>query len=267
MIGPVFAALLAAAAQPPDAPPPVYAQRTRTYDVALRIDPPLKAFGGVYVEERDATLRGFNAFEREADRMGGLQGADAGPWVERVDYTLAAETPHLIGVIRRAYVARHGARPEISIQGFILDRASGHPIGASDLLQPGTDMAPLDEALQRAVDQAKSARHDGHPPPTPPGSALLTWDAGRPAINPRRSPPGDASLMPSGVPGKAGGLQFVFSPYVDGAYSDGSYRVVLPLQVFAARLRPQYREDFADAGPTPPDDPLAGFPDDLPPTR
>jgi hypothetical protein len=265
MIVLILSALLAAPAQAAD-PPPVYAQRTRSYDVSLRIDPALESFAGVYVGERDGTLRGFNAFEREADQMHALQGASGfAPWVERVDYTLAAETPHLIGVIRRAYVDRHGAHPDLAIQGFILDRASGRPLGASDLLEPGADMAPLDAALQHAVDAAKSARHDGHPPPTPPGSALLTWDTGRPAVNPRRSPPSDASLVPSSLPGKAAGLQFVFAPYDNGPYSDCAYRVVLPSKVFAGRLRPQYRDDFADAEPRPSDDPLAGFPADLPP--
>lgn len=138
--------------------------------MTLRIDPALKRYGGVYVGYRDGTLRGFNAFEREADQMHALQGAaSSARWVEDVEYSLAAETPHLIGVLLRTHVDRHGAHPDLGVQGMILDRGSGRPLGASDLLQPGTDMAPLDAALQAALDRAKSVRHDGHPLPLPPG--------------------------------------------------------------------------------------------------
>ena len=271
MIAPLLAALVQAAlvqaalvqvgaAQSSPAAPPVYAQRTASYQVELRIDPALKRYGGVYVGERDGAMRGFNAFEREAEQMHALQGASgSAPWVGRVEFSLAAETPHLIGVLQRTYVDRHGAHPDIGVQGVILDRASGHALGASDLLQPGTDMAPLDAALQAALDRAKAARHGGQPPPLPPGSALATWDGGRPAINPRRSPPHDATLLASSVAGKAAGLHFVFNPYQSGPYSDGAYDVVLPTEVFAAKLRPQYRDDFAGAPVGVADDPLEGL--------
>ena len=86
MIAPLLAALLQAGAAPPaSTAPPVYTQRTASYQVELRIDPALKRYGGVYVGERDGAMRGFNAFEREADQMHALQGASgAAPWVERV---------------------------------------------------------------------------------------------------------------------------------------------------------------------------------------
>ena len=164
-----------------------------------------------------------------------------------MEIVVACETPHLIGVVQRNYEDRHGSRPSYGVAGYILDRSSGHRLGASDLLKPGTDMAPLDTALQAAIDKAKHVRHGDQPVRLPPASSLPTWDSGRPAIRPRNTPPTDATLAPSATAGVAGGLQFLYGPYDAGAYSDGSYRVVLPYSVFAAALRPQFSSDFADA--------------------
>ncbi len=264
VLGLVAAAPLPAAAAAPDRPPVVYAQKTRGYDVELRIDPALKAYGGIYADDRDETLRGFNAFEREADQLRAFQPVSGGrPLVERVEYVVTCITPHLIGVIRRDYQDRHGAHPAYAVQGFILDRSSGHRLGASDLLKPGVDMAPFDAALQAAIDTAKHVRHGNDPVPTPPGSSLPTWDSGRPAIRPRNTPPTDATLTPAASGDAAAGLQFLYGPYDAGAYSDGAYRVVLPDAVFAAALKPQYARDFAGEPAPQPDDPIQGFPADV----
>ena len=259
---------LAAAAQPSGAPsaqpPVVYAQKTRSYDVELRIDPELKRYGGLYVDYRDRTLRGFNALEREADQLAAFQPRSGSPHplVDRVEVILTCETPHLIGVIQRSYQDRHGAHPSYDIHGYILDRTSGQRLGASDLLKPGTDMAPLDAALQAAIDEAKHARHGDQLVPLPPASSLPTWDSGRSAIKPRNNPPADATLAPGGSGAIAGGLQFLYAPYDFGPYSEGAYRAVLPYKVFAAAVNPQYSADFTDP-PTPsPEDPLQGFPSD-----
>ena len=260
---PVIGDPQARAAEP--APPPVvYVQKTRTYDVELRLDPALKRYGGIYVDYRDGALRGFNAFEREADQLGSFQprSAPPNPLVDRVEYVVTCTTPHLIGVVRRAYEDRHAAHPDYSVQGFILDRSSGRRLGASDLLKPGTDMAPLDAALQGAIDKAKHVRHGDEPVPIPPASSLPTWDAGRPAIKPQNHPPSDATLVPSTDGGSAGGIQFLYSPYDVGAVSDGAYRVTLTYATFAAYLKPQYSHDFGGVPAPLDDDPIRGFPAD-----
>lgn len=249
-------------APPPAGPPVVYAQKTRSYDVELRIDPALKRYGGLYVEYRDGAMRGFNAFEREADQLAAFQPASAAPrpLVDRVEVVVTCQTPHLIGLIQRSYEDRHGAHPSYGVRGYILDRSSGHRLGASDLLKPGTDMAPLDAALQAAVDKARHARHGDQPVPLPLASSLPTWDSGRPSIRPRNTPPTDATLAPAATAGVAGGLQFLYGPYDVAAYSEGAYRVVLASAVFAAALKPSYASDFADPPAPASDDPLQGFP-------
>ena len=251
-------------ALPTSQPPIVYAQKTRGYEVELRIDPALKHYGGLYVAYRDGALRAFNAFEREADQLSAFQPASGPPHplVDRVEIVVTCQTPHLIGVIQRSYEDRHGAHPAYGVSGYILDRSSGHRLGASDLLKPGTDMAPLDAKLQAAIDTAKHARHGDRPIPLPPASSLPTWDAGRPAVNPRNTPPTDATLAPSASQALAGGFQFLYAPYDVGPYSEGAYRVVLPSTVFAAALKPQYSGDFTDPPAPSSDDPLQGFPAD-----
>ncbi len=220
MLASPAAARAEAGGQPPSSPPIVYAEKTRSYDVELRIDPALKRYGGLYVDYRDGALRAFNAFEREADQLGAFQPASAAPhpMVDRVEILVTCQTPHLIGVIQRNYEARHGAHPGYGVRGYILDRSSGHRLGASDLLNPGTDMAPLDAALQAAIDKAKHARHGDHPVPLPPASSLPTWDSGRRAVRPRNAPPTDATLAPSASGAVAGGLQFLYAPDDAGPY-------------------------------------------------
>ena len=79
----ILVSTCAADAQPSGAPaakpPVVYAQKTRSYDVELRIDPALKRFGGLYVDYRDGAMRSFNAFEREADQLAAFQPASGAP--------------------------------------------------------------------------------------------------------------------------------------------------------------------------------------------
>ena len=45
-------------------------------------------------------------------------------------------------------------------------------------------------------------------------------------------------LAPSTVPGKIGGLVFLFDPYAVGAYAEGEYEVTLPQALFTAVLAP-----------------------------
>ena len=57
----------------------------------------------------------------------------------------------------------------------------------------------------------------------------------------------DIALAPGTVPGKAGGLVFLFAPYELGSYAEGGYSVVVPLDAFAALLSPDWAGQFAGA--------------------
>jgi hypothetical protein len=51
-------------------------------------------------------------------------------------------------------------------------------------------------------------------------------------------------------PYRAGGLLFLFDPYVIGAYAEGDYAVLIPLSDFQAAVAPAWAKDF-EGSPAP----------------
>ena len=288
----IAAGLLAAAVSTARLPPVVYQAASRDYDVRLRIAPQLKTLpAGTYAALKARVVADFRIFEASAvkdmaryRRQLPTSVLARTPEVVRVEVDLVLQTPHLTGFIRRDYVDAHGAHPGSDLSGLLFDRQSGRRLAATDLLLDGADMAPLNAALAAAVKSAKASRGD---PVTPddgfvkPGQ--LTWSGGVDLSashdllvaftsdkdgEVRGDLPVLATVAASSVADRAGGLQFLYSPYDIGAYAEGAYRVVLPWRMFATALKPQYRADFAGRPVSEPgSNPLLAFPADVPPVH
>ena len=151
---------------------------------------------------------------------------------EDIAYELAGRTGRLVGLIREGSSYSGGAHPNPFIQAVLWDRREQRIVDFSALFRKDADYARLDAALCEAVTSAKAARQ-GALPIGGPIWKCPTW---------RKS---QAVLAPGTVPGKAGGLIFLFGPYEIGPYSEGEWRVAVPLGAFRSALSPAYAQEFA----------------------
>ena len=171
-----------------------------------------------------------------------------GAWEMVVNYEPALETTRLISLYREAYEDTQGAHPNHQSGGVVFDKAANTNLHPLDLLKPAVNLAPLDKALCDAARAAKRARQEGPwNEKADTNFSCPTWRGlrGEGGKLLEGSSPPQIALAPGDVPGKAAGLDFIYSPYQIGAYVEGGFDVVVPLSVFQGALKPDYLGEFA----------------------
>ena len=163
---------------------------------------------------------------------------EPGPYERRVSWTIAAITPDLISLKGTWFDDTGGAHPNHGSDTRLWDRQRNQMLLQSDLFKPDYDFTNLDAVLCAAVRKTKEARMG----PTDPKS----WSCPKWADS-------HSVLTPSVRPFRAGGLTFLFDPYVIGAYAEGDYRVLIPLAEFQPAIAPAWAADFV--GSPAPDQP------------
>jgi hypothetical protein len=188
-------------------------------------------YGKLFADGRN-DLRAFaDGAKSELEELR-ANGETVHPYGRTLDYAVSADTPRLLSLVLNELESTGGAHPNTTLSATIWDKQAGKVVAPADLFAATADMTGADKALCDAVHAAKQAR------------------AGDPALDGElKSCPklrrADLALAPSNVPGKAGGVVALFSPYALGAYAEGAYRVVLPLAAVQAVLAPAYAPEFA----------------------
>lgn len=234
----------AAAPAAPPAPAPArpagpltYQRTIPTAEVSLTLPEAVGRIPALYARLYGEDRKALDAFadasveEVESLRAAGLP---APAYAQTFEYSLAAETPRLIGLTRLAYENTGGAHPNSALTGLVWDKTANTVVETAALFAKGADMAAADEALCDAIKAEKRSRigDDSFNSAFPACPALAT---------------SQATLLPSVVKGKAAGLTVLFSPYDIGAYAEGAYEIDLPLAAFQAVLAPDYAGEFAGA--------------------
>lgn len=227
----------AAPAYVPPEPPPTWSEADSQVEVSLHIDTAVEAHPRLYARLRDVGRARLETFAREsrAFRAGDPVARDRAPYSMQIGWQEPVETSRLLSLQGSDWFYSGGAHGNPSVSALLWDKAAQRVLAPAALFRPGSDLTVLDRALCSAITAAKAAR-----------SAEAGYELD-PVGTCEKSVEEDIVLAPGTVPGKAGGLIFLFAPYELGSYAEGGYSVVVPLDAFAALLSPDWADQFAGA--------------------
>ena len=230
----------APAAPAPAAGPLTFEQKTDAATVTLELPERVGQFPALharlYAPTRDQLLAFAETAARDMEDMRAA-GFPLRPYELGIEYRMAAETPRLVSLRVRRFENTGGAHPNTTLDALTWEKAANRPVAMTDLFAPDADMTGADRALCEAIRAAKRERT---------GQAELSGEfTACPALRSVR-----ATLVPSTVTGKAGGLAVLFSPYEIGPYVEGAYEVVVPFAAIRSALSPDFAAEF-DGAPAP----------------
>jgi len=233
--------------------PPTWAQADVDAEVELTIPEAVKAFPDLYRKLHDEGVATLRTFARDAARDRASM-SDPGepapaPWGMMIGYSDPVETERLFSLQGGAWDYSGGAHGNPSNLSVFWDKAGRRVLPQTVLFRPGADLSVLDRALCDAVNAAKRARSAGEPNQQSYVPAMLDPPEGGELWSCPKAIEVPFALAPGEVPGKAGGLIFLLSPYVVGPYAEGGYHVILPLPAFRDLLSPEWSDQFAGGPP------------------
>ncbi|MGE0582551.1 MAG: RsiV family protein [Steroidobacteraceae bacterium] len=132
-----------------------------------------------------------------------------------------------------------GAHPMTTVEAFVWDLLGQRRLALADLLKepaPGSPaVVALAGAARAAIIAVKRARAPGYDPAKDTfigtgGDGPFAPDLAKFARN--------FQLLPRAADGSGGGVEFLYSPYDVGPYSDGAYAVTVPAPIVAPLLKP-----------------------------
>lgn len=222
--------------------PMSFDQATPDATVSLALPEPVASYPALHQRLLSEGKRELTDFvQRAAADRQRLLAADpqVPPYTRAVVWTVTARTDRLISLRQTWTEYTGGAHGAEGSDTLLWSKGGEAPVLQSSLLRPDADHAALDAMLCDAVKAVKARRMGA--------VAVGTADWTCPTWNDSR-----VVLTNSTLPRKAGGLTFLFDPYVLGPYSEGSYEATIPQARFRAALSPDWVAEF-DGDPAPPE--------------
>lgn len=222
----------------PPEPPPTWSRADSQVELSLHIDTAVEAHPRLYAqlfEDGRARLEAFGDESREM-RAGHPVSRAAAPFSMTMGYDDPVETGRLLSLQGGDWSYSGGAHGNGSVSAVLWDKTAGRRLEPRRLFRAGADLSALDQAVCQAIRAAKAARVKEN-----------GWEPGEPFACFEDAAKDPFVLAPGDVAGKAGGLIFLYAPYALGAYAEGGYSVVVPLEAFAALLAPEWADQFAGA--------------------
>jgi hypothetical protein len=176
-----------------------------------------------------------NALADAEDRK--KTGAPAMPWEVKIDWKYTAKAGNIVSLVGTAYEFTGGAHGMTYTDTHIAKADTGEQITVESMLQSGAISPAIIIGVCEALKTVKLKNM---------GSATIYDEpitcAG---INTNiKIEEAKFALAPSSELDKFGGLFVYYDPYAVGSYSEGSYSLALPNEVFAQDLRPEYKTLF-----------------------
>lgn len=149
-------------------------------------------------------------------------------------WQVAAASPRVVSLRQSWMEYTGGAHPNHGAQGLLWSVVEQAETKNAELF---VSAGPADAALdQRLCDAIKAARAAKGVEPDAQAEAVWPCPKWRDA---------DLELAPSTVPGKFGGVTFLFDPYAIGSYAEGEYEITIPQSALRAVLAPGWAGEFA----------------------
>lgn len=161
-----------------------------------------------------------------------------------IDYQVTASSPAFISVRGKGMMDTGGAHPLPLDASFVFDRHGQRVLALDDLFaDPASARKLLADFARTALEAKLLAQAPGKDEATP--AARQEW------LDNMRGMIADGTAPEAKNFGEfqvdAGGLLLVFPPYQVAPYVYGAQTVEVPLDVFAAALKPRYREAFGSS--------------------
>jgi len=216
--------------------------KTGSYTVDISY-PPLSPEAGALTRELHA-----HGEAAKRDMMQVVHAAPADHPVRlAIVFEVASRTPRFLSVREKGYLDTGGVHPRPLIGTFVFDMRDKKVLALDDLFtDPAGTRAKLADFARQAL-YAKLLDKVPGGAKTPP-KARAEWQANmRGMIDPGTAPtPANFShfLINSGSLDRSMSLTLVFPPYQVAPYVYGVQTVDVPLKLFAADLKPEYRSAF-----------------------
>jgi hypothetical protein len=221
---------------PADAAAPfAFQNKTDFASVALTLPTALKTHPDLHAQLYSAAVRDLRQFSEGAQADLSEAGGGMTPYEKSIQFAPAFETAKLFSLSRVTSEFTGGAHPNSRFGAVLYDKALKRAVEPADFFRKGVDSTGLDRALCEAVNTEKRARGST--------DAAVLGGAG-PWTCPRAT---ETPFVLAGgtMPGKAGGLTFLISPYQVDSYAAGPYEVTVPQAAFRALVAPAYADEFA----------------------
>lgn len=238
------AAPIAACKKKPPAPPPPpptplsFAQATPDATVRLSIAPAIAAWPALHQKLfNDGVAELKKDLETARDDRAHIagEGLPNPAYEHELTWSVVARTARLVSLKGTWMSYTGGAHPNSGFNTLVWDTNEAAEIRRSELLLPeGAGDAQVQAVLCDGIAQTRAAK----------GVASTDDSSMWPCPKWRDS---NFVLTPSTVPGKLGGITFVFDPYAIGSYAEGPYEVTVPYVAIKDVLAPAYAAEFAGA--------------------
>jgi len=232
----------------PSAPAPVPASRPLVYEkttpaahVKLMLPAAAAAAPALYAKLYSEGVNDLDAFAdgaKEGYEELKAAGSPIQAFERELKWEVAAETPRLLGLELTEYENTGGAHPNAMLGALVWDKQTGKALKPLDLMRSDANSLKLDAMVCDAIHAAKKERT---------GSEELQPDQRCPVFADTK-----VTLAPSTVPGKAGGIQVLFSPYEIGPWVEGAYDLSFPISRLSGDINPAYAAEFGGAPPPEP---------------
>lgn len=175
------------------------------------------------------------------------------PYELQLDFNVAAQTEAFVSVLGTGSLYTGGAHPAPLVASFNEHLASGRVIALGDLFaDPAAGLKLVADETRRQLKAQIDARLRQE---IADPKALAEQIKMRSEWIDRGTEPTAANFavfLVDGVGGKAIGLTIIFPPYQVAPYVDGELQIEVPVRVFGAQLKPEYRDAFATETPSNP---------------
>jgi len=222
--------------------------KDRNANVTIKVDDALKPYPKLFEYlAAQGKLWGTKA-QAEAAREIPMRpkAAPSGAWTYDRTYKLYSAIGSYISVVFEDFTDTRGAHPNNSTDTILWDRQAEKLINVRPLFNEAEDGGPTMTALAGFVRAAlvTEKRKRGEPVKGDPEKDFWLQN-----VKPWLEKLGAIALAPSTVQGKSSGLTFIFSPYMVGPYSDGTFTVFVPWTDLKEHLSPQGAAVFGGVRP------------------
>lgn len=208
-----------------------FAQKSADAEVSLTLAPGLKSHPALHQTLYDRESAALSKFAAGAKDERAAIGMDLPPHTSEIAWSVSAETPRLLSLVREASEYTGGAHPNSATTALLWDKQAEREVPLAAVFPTAATHPALERELCTALKREKAKR----------GGVELTGDT----WSCPRWKDVQLALAPAPTKRAATGVTALFSPYDVGPYAEGAYAVTLPASAVRAAVAPAYQAEFA----------------------
>jgi len=224
---------------------PVIAQKSKSAEIEVTIDPALKAYPGLYENLLAEGQRDAAKWRKDADqslREEPQMFKDRRRNTYDRSYKQRSVVGHYVAILRDDGSYAGGAHPNSYTDTILWDTTARKRVSIRPFFKETADNGPTMTTMAKLVRAAACAAKEKR-------GAGCDSPADVSGIESKLLGIGPVTPAPSTEAGKSSGLTFHFSPYGLGSYAEGSYTLFVPWTDFKDHLSPEGAALFGGTRP------------------